>query len=165
MNNNHQLEEDKILRMTNKTEIEFSRLVKFTREATKHENTCLHFDLIMDGDVKVDVKQIKKRNRTDDVEDPTIHFIEFQNVNGDKGWIYGKADYIAFEQPNYFIMVDRKKLKKYYCNIMKGNTEVLLSNNNKQIHTWYTRKGQLDVIIMVNTSDLYSIKDYLINKK
>ena len=150
--------------MINKTEIEFSNLVNFTREATKHENIYLHFDLIMDDVIKVDVKQMKKRNRTDAIEDPTIHFVEFQNVRGDKGWIYGKADYIAFEQPDYFIMVDRKKLGKYYCNVMKNNTTVIFSDDNKKIHTWYTRKGREDIFLMVNTSDLFNIKDYLINK-
>lgn len=150
--------------MTNKTEIEFSKLVNFTREATKHENIYCHFDIVMDDSIKVDVKQLKKRNRTDAAEDPSIHFVEFQNVNGDKGWLYGQADYIAFEQPDCFIMVDRKKLGKYYCDIMKGNTEVVISNDEKQLHTWYTRKGRLDVMIMVNTSDLYSIKDYIIKK-
>jgi hypothetical protein len=150
--------------MTNKTEIQFSKLVNFTREATKHENIHSHFDLIIDGNIKVDVKQLKKRNRTDSLEDPTIHFVEFQNVNGNKGWIYGEATYIAFEQPDCFIMVNRKKLGNYYCDVMKGNTEVVASNDNKEIHTWYTRKGRLDIIIMVNTSDLYFIKDYIIKK-
>ncbi len=118
----------------------------------------------MDDNIKVDVKQMKKRNRIDDVEDPTIHFIEFQNVRGDKGWIYGKADYIAFEQPDYFIMVNRKKLGKYYCDVMKNNTTVIISDDNKKIHTWYTRKGRQDVFLMVNTSDLFNIKDYIIYK-
>lgn len=149
--------------MINKTEIEFASLFETFTEATKEENIYKHIDIIVDG-IKVDVKGMKRLNREDANVNPDIHYVEFQNVRGDKGWLYGEADYIAFEQPDYFIMVDRKKLGKYYCNIMKGKTEVLVSNSDKKIHTWYTCKGKLDIIILVNTSDLYSIKDYIIKK-
>ena len=70
--------------MTNSTEIKFASLFETFKEATKEENMYKHIDLIVEG-VKVDVKGMKKVNRSDASINPDIHWIEFQNVRGNKG--------------------------------------------------------------------------------
>ena len=57
---------------------------------TEKQDCEEHWDLMI-NDCKVDVKAIKKNNEN-------IHFIEFKNVQGKRGWLYGneKTD-MAFE--------------------------------------------------------------------
>ena len=39
-----------------------------------------------------------------------VTFIETTNVNGDAGWLYGKADFIAFERRCDFVLARRAVL-------------------------------------------------------
>lgn len=75
-----------------------------------------HIDFLLthpDGsEESVEVKARKKSSRSDDkVQDEWI-WIEFKNVQGKDGWLYGKADRIAFQVEEGFVMIDRKKLVK-----------------------------------------------------
>ena len=63
-----------------------------------------HWDVMISG-VKIDVKAIKK-------EDENIHFVEFRNVLGNKGWLYGDADGFAFETKDYWIEVKKDRLQE-----------------------------------------------------
>lgn len=72
-----------------------------------------HIDLFYTKDDKTysfDIKSMKKSNRKDATPDDQIHWIELQNVRGNPGWIYGKADFIAFELMNSWLIISRKKL-------------------------------------------------------
>lgn len=72
-----------------------------------------HIDLFYtknDKTYSIDVKSMKKSNRKDATPDDQIHWIELQNVRGNPGWIYGKADFIAFELMNSWLIISRKKL-------------------------------------------------------
>ena len=40
-------------------------------------------------------------------------YIEFQGSKGDEGWIYGDADFIAFETNVSFILVPRKTMLNF----------------------------------------------------
>jgi len=144
--------------MTNKTEIKFASLFKNFKEATKKENIYDHIDLTVDG-MTVDVKGMKKLNRDDADVNPDIHWIEFQNVRGDKGWVYGKADYIAFETPDGFIMIDRISLLEW-CREMITDRKI---KDKKELYKLYSRKGRKDVISLVRTEDLLKLPHKKIN--
>ena len=60
----------------------------------------------------VDVKIMKKTSRSDASAQDKWIWVEFNNVNGNDGWLYGEADYIAFERQNNFTLVNRKELVK-----------------------------------------------------
>lgn len=73
-----------------------------------------HIDCVItsrvDGTQKtVDIKGSKKY--TED----QLFLVELFNVNGDLGWLFGKADYIAFQYKHAFLVVDRKELVKLIC--------------------------------------------------
>jgi len=80
---------------TDQNNIEFS---------TEQEDIKQHWDVSING-VKIDVKAIKKDNEN-------IHFVEFKNVLGNKGWLYGDADGFAFETKDYWIEVSKEDLQE-----------------------------------------------------
>ena len=65
------------------------------------------------GRIPMDAKGIKKNSRSDKSFDDSIHWLELQNVNGKPGWLYGKAEYIAFRTNTRIIFVKREKLLSF----------------------------------------------------
>ena len=59
------------------------------------------------------LKLEKKTSRNDSKAQDDWIWIEFQNVRGNAGWLYGEADNIAFETQDNFIVVDRESLVNY----------------------------------------------------
>jgi len=57
--------------------------------------------------VSVDLKKKNSKNANSWV------YIEYQTSKGDKGWLYGMADFIVFETVEEFIFVNRKSLINY----------------------------------------------------
>jgi single-stranded-DNA-specific exonuclease len=83
-------------------------------QSSKEEDIKDHIDCFILKDNKkasVDVKAMKKSKRNDKEVNAEWVWIEYVNVMGDKGWLYGKADIIAFEQPEGFIVANRNQLK------------------------------------------------------
>lgn len=72
--------------------------------STEKEDIHQHWDVKING-VKIDVKAIKKENEN-------IHFVEFKNVLGKKGWLYGDADGFAFETKDYWVEVVKEDLQE-----------------------------------------------------
>ena len=80
------------------------------RGSTKYEETKLHYDFVVEikrNNIKeyyrIEVKSIKSRKRGD-LADPQITYIEYENIYGGPGWLYGDSDYIAFEQLDHFVI-------------------------------------------------------------
>lgn len=140
------------------------------RRATKEEDMYQHFDIIGDfkgsKNVMVDVKSIKRVLRGDSEPNEKYHWVETQNVRGDVGWLYGKADYIAFETLDNFLFVDRTILVEYIKQI--PIPEVLPNTPEKRedirLNKYYQRRGRLDTIILVKTSDLKQMAKYILKK-
>lgn len=76
-----------------------------------------HIDIWWDsprgGRISVDVKGRHKSKRSDSGYDDSICWLELQNVRGEKGWLQGSADYIAFMTAESVIFVKRKKLYEF----------------------------------------------------
>lgn len=126
------------------------------RESSQHENMHKHIDFHLtskDGkEYSLDVKGMKKISRHDNfVQDEWI-FIEFKNVNGDNGWLYGHADYIVFETKTSFIFVLRKDLIEV-CDKLIDKTYQVESSSDCAYRV-YTRHDRHDLVSRIKLSDI-----------
>jgi hypothetical protein len=115
-----------------------------------------HIDFYIDrpsGRTSVDVKG---NNTIDSI------WVEFKNVRGKDGWLYGKAQYIAFDMPelNGFVMVGRNELKDRCEEII----EKVFVGKNEAIRKLYTRYGREDVIAQIQLNDISDLKSYRLIK-
>lgn len=81
-------------------------------KANRYQETREHWDFrISNGDknYRVEVKARKRKRRHGQIDDDII-YVELKNVAGFPGWVYGKADFLAFERPDGFLFVRRDKL-------------------------------------------------------
>lgn len=147
----------------NNFEILLNKLELTFRKSTKNENIYKHFDYVVnskrnkDKSYKIDVKSEKRKNRNNFI-DSSIQWIEFMNVSGNKGWIFGESDYIAFENSNKFVIVERIVLLKYLIE-EKGIIEdiykkPIISNKNRIFYECYRREGRKDSIVMMPIQDI-----------
>lgn len=113
-----------------------------------------HIDFYIErpnGTTSVDVKG---NNTIDSI------WIEFKNVKGNDGWLYGKAKYIAFDMPelNGFVLVSRNELRDRCENIV----EKVFVSKSEAIKKLYTRFGRMDVISQIKLADISNLKSYRI---
>jgi len=108
-------------------------------------------------DVKIDVKAPKKVNRNDTSYVEEIVWVEFVNVRGDKGWLYGECDLIAFYslKDSVFYIVQREDLANF-CEKACDNKRVF--HANEALYHKYTRNGRKDVISMIKMSDIKGLR-------
>ncbi len=92
--------------------------------------------------------------------DENFHWVELKNVDGKLSWLYGKADYFAFETLAYWIILDKLKLQKFIENACKGK-EV---GKSKDPYELYQRDNRKDVIVKVKTLDLVYLSTKMIKK-
>lgn len=117
-----------------------------------------HIDFIVytNRDITIDVKGPKKINRTQSTLDEEYIWVEFVNVKGDKGWLYGQNDLTAFYKTsdNSFYVVRTQDLAKL-CESLCDNKRVFYPND--ALYHRYTRAGRKDVISMIKFEDLLKI--------
>ena len=134
--------------------------------ASKYEDMNLHVDFWWDspkkGRIGIDVKGMNKSNRKDSEYDDTIHWLEIQNVNGNDGWLKGKADYIAFKTSDRIIFVNREKLLNFALEAIKDKEVVY--DTPKECYVPYKRKkyGRDDLTLKALNSDLINLADFCI---
>lgn len=139
-------------------EAEFAKLFSNTTPSTKEEDMYQHWDLKID--TKIDIKSLKKENRYDPTYNENFHYVEIKNVNNDLGWLYGKADYFAFELENYWLIVDKIKLQNFIKEKCTGK-EI---GSKKDLYALYRRENRKDVIVKVKTIDLMFLSSQIIKK-
>ena len=115
-----------------------------------------HIDFILARDdepdkTAVDVKARKKVSRSSNEYDDENVWIEFNNVRGNLGWLYGKADKIAFERAFDFVLVDRESLREY-CEATVS--PVLVKSTEEAIYKSFQREGRKDIISRVPMKDI-----------
>jgi hypothetical protein len=141
----------------------------FAKSAIKHgwrvepapedSNKNEHFDYIMSKDdrlLKVEVKSRKRMGRKDsNVQDENV-WIELHGVRkNDQGWLYGKADLIAFELKNSFRIVRRTDLLDLVKKLVDFNTRV--ETSKETLYKLYSRLGRFDSLTMIKADDLLKI--------
>lgn len=122
------------------------------RRATEEENIKGQFDIICKG-IKYDVKGEKRYNRNDKQVDSSMVWIEIRNVHGERGWIKGDSDKIAFLKGNVFHIVDRKKL----FILVQDKVRDLTIYNIKQYCKLYRRTGRKDVVTYLSFGDIENL--------
>jgi hypothetical protein len=132
-----------------------------SKESTKIQDIKEHFDLTINGK-KFDVKGLKKINRDDSYFNENYHWVELKNVHGDLGWLYGNADFFAFELNECWLIVDKLKLQKLIAS--KVNKKVKVKNQDEALYCLYTRDNRLEKITLIKTIDLMIITDEIIHK-
>ena len=125
-------------------------------ETSSSSNIHDHIDFILSREdtpdkITVDVKARKKTSRRSDNYDDENVWVEFNNVRGKPGWLYGKANKIAFERAHDFVLVDRESLKDY-CEATVS--PALLDSPFDALYKSFQRNGRKDVISRVPMKDI-----------
>lgn len=133
------------------------------KKASREEDMYNHIDLYWELNGKTysyDVKSAKKNSRADNKPNYDINWIELKNVRGNKGWLFGKADYIAFECENDWIICRRTDI----INLIDLSVVDQSISKSKDFYTYYQRDGRKDIIVKVPTDDLRKIARKIFNK-
>jgi len=138
-------------------ESDFSKLLEIRsisfRKATKQEQ-FKHIDYSTSIGT-IDVKAQKRISRSDSSEQEEFIWLEFKNVQGNKGWLSGVTDIIAFERANDFVLVRRKDLFLWAHGKCDLNT--LVTNSRDALYKGYTRRGRKDLISIVKMVDIMGL--------
>ena len=96
---------------------------------------------------------VKGNNLPDEI------WVEFKNVLGNDGWLYGGASIIAFDMPEEggFSIVDREELA-FFCE--KHVKDEFVQNKREAYLKKYTRRDRLDVITILKLHDIKSLVSY-----
>ncbi len=136
------------------------------KNAKRRDNIQKHIDKYVTDDVgtwSVDIKARKKTRRSDDNAQDDWIWIEFQNVRGNTGWLYGEADCIAFETQDNFVIVKKDSLIKYVEGAVDMGKSVKYSGEAK--YKTYRRAGRNDLLTMVELSEIKNNCEYSIWEK
>ena len=124
------------------------------KKSDEYDDINNHIDFFVNTNnnkIRVDVKSHKRESRNGKfLVDAT--WIEFRNVHGNLGWLYGKADYIAFDRGIKFLLIKRNKLQEVCEKIV--DFKRIVDNPKKAYNCVYTRKNRSDLISIVKFSDL-----------
>jgi hypothetical protein len=138
----------------------FAQLLNKPVFSTPKQDMLEHWDVEDDRGMRYDVKAIKRLRRHDEEFTDQTHYIEFRNVRGKMGWLYGLADYIVFETRRYWIVVKRRSL----MGLAEGLTEKNERSEKPEVYKLYQRKGKKDLMTVVPTVDLLAISESTIKK-
>jgi len=107
----------------------------------------------------VDVKAMKRVARSGHQQTKYL-WVEFRNVQGMNGWLYGKQKWVALEKEDGFLFVKREDLKNLA--IEKCDTETYVNTARDALYKMYTRDNAEDVISMIKYSDLDEIPSFFV---
>ncbi len=123
-------------------------------KSTHTEDIHEHIDywLALNGSRKWGV-DVKGNNLPDEI------WVEFKNVRGDTGWLYGGATIIAFDMPEEggFAIVDRDELA-FFCE--KHVRDEVVKDKREAYLRKYTRKDRKDVITILKLHDIKGLLSY-----
>ena len=125
-------------------------VTKSSHTEDRHEH--IDYWLAMDNESRWGV-DVKGNNLPDEI------WVEFKNVAGKRGWLYGGASIIAFDMPEEggFSIVDRQELALFCEKHVKD--EVVKDRKNAYLKK-YTRRDRQDVISILKLNDIKTLKSY-----
>lgn len=124
------------------------------RKATQQEEFD-HIDYVMSKNnqkVSVDVKARKKISRKDHEQNDHLVWVEWKNVNGNVGWLHGKADLIAFEQEHDYLIASRNQLAILCERLVDKN--IRAESPHAALHRIYQRFGRKDQLSLIRISEI-----------
>jgi hypothetical protein len=136
-------------------------------KASKMADWLEHWDYIIkkaDKSLKIEVKSQKKFSRhhsTGFMED--YAWVELHGVTkNNAGWLYGKADLIAFETEKSFILVPKDGLRNFVLQKTNGqNVCFTLTTEEDMLYKKYTRGvDRCDIIVLVAMRHLRQLMVY-----
>jgi hypothetical protein len=140
------------IRKGTQAEVDFIYRVKKIRpnadiiKATMEENISGHWDYSING-CTIDIKCVKNCRQ----QSNNYTIVEYMNDQGNKGWLYGDADYIAFQSgdtdASVFLLVNRMELVRY-CkkNVVMQTVPTLQEARNKL----FSRGNDLMTVVDMN---------------
>ena len=129
------------------------------RSSTDDENRIKRVDFYLEkeGEIKgVDVKARKKICGSDKKYNDFWTWVEFKNADGYPGWMYGDADYIAFEKEKYFLVVNTESLRNLAESVIDKSKEFVKSCEEAKYRV-YQRRGE-EELSLIKTSDIKKLK-------
>jgi hypothetical protein len=128
--------------------------------ASRDQNIDEHWDFLIvkdDQKYKVEVKSSKRIHRSDSGTQSEYTWVEIHGVRPkDTGWLFGKANLIAFEKETSFIFVKRLELLAVVNN--KVNLVAKVHDPQDALYKIYTRDKRKDKLTLLPTSDIEEIK-------
>ncbi|MBC7876500.1 MAG: hypothetical protein H7Y59_04950 [Anaerolineales bacterium] len=128
--------------------------------SSKDENIDEHWDYLIEKEndtFKVEVKSRKRVSRSDEGLQSDKTWVELHGVRPkDTGWLFGKADLIAFEKEKSFIFVKRLDLLAVVNK--KVNLVAKVREAKDALYKIYTRPGRKDKLTLLLTQDIEEIK-------
>ena len=144
------------------------------RKATRKEQ-CDHIDYFLTGlhpisrkeiQVTVDVKAVKKTTRQEKPFNTRWVWLEMVNVQGKRGWVHGKANFIAFERYADFVVIKRDSIRKWVESSGRIRYDLPYVNKSWQAkYRVYCRPGRKDQITLVKMSDILKLDSCYIWEK
>jgi len=129
--------------------------------SSKDENIDEHWDFLIEKEglaFKVEVKSRKRISRRDDDGiQSDLTWVELHGVRPkDSGWLFGKADLIAFEKERSFILVKKTDLLAVVNK--KVNLVAKVSEPRDAVYKIYKRKERKDKLTLLPMNDIEGIK-------
>ena len=131
--------------------------------ATREQDIYEHWDMIgtLNGiRCKFDIKTSKRIDPNFEHHQNDSFWIEGTNVNGNKGWIKGKADFIVFERAYDWCVANRELLYSWIMHKLELNG----FKQGKGHYEIYQRSGRKDKVTFVKYSDLPASVAYFLKK-
>ncbi|MFN8383618.1 MAG: hypothetical protein U0V02_16855 [Anaerolineales bacterium] len=127
--------------------------------STREQNIDEHWDYLIEKEdqvFKVEVKAEKRIERSDHDLQSKFIWVELRNVRGKVGWLFGKADLIAFEREKTFFFV--KRLDLLATVNQKVNLVAKVKSAKDALYKIYTREGRKDKVTLLPSHDVESIQ-------
>lgn len=119
-------------------------------------------DFHVDLSGRVDVKSLGRVRAGASLTEVKTVWLEIKNVQGRKGWVYNEADYIAFERPDEFLVVQRLSICDLIDNLV-DHEDIVLSPA-ECMYNLYSRVGRKDLLTKVHVDDLRTCNHYTLPK-
>lgn len=133
------------------------RRFSFIRKANTEEDTRKHWDYLLSNngvEFTVDVKAHKHKWRGGPLLE-NYYWIEWKNVWGNKGWIDGEADFIAFFYFDKIYFYNRCELRDRAREMVNFNKQA--TKASEAIHCVYTRPNRKDLTSMISIQGLHAM--------
>lgn len=127
--------------------------------ASNKEDMEKHIDFWWDsprkGRIGIDVKGIKTNK--DGEEDDSFQWLEFTNVRGNPGWLYGEEKYVAFKTFTQIVYIKTEVLRKYAEEKMGKKKPVTYRPDEYYVPYTRSKWGRYDVVIKVPMQDIIDL--------
>ena len=162
--------DERSVEMGESGEKKFDRAVKAqgksVRKASRYEERVQHIDRWI-GDkrwwpklnqtmkdkpeISVEIKAMKRISRASSEPQSEWLWVEFRNVSGGLGWLYGDATLLATEVETGFYLLYLKSLRSWAE--FKVDRDAKVANPNHAQYTSYSRKNRKDEMSLINLQE------------